>query len=192
MHFGCALSFAIMSILDYSPEHITKYLFLYFTQALLLSIVSFFYWCYTFMSRVWLRNVIWPRSRNVRHQKLQCIYLCLCSFHFHDYIIEAGIFARLPCHKSGRSRTCKFVSQRHVVASNLYQCCESFQLVFGWWLWRQNSAVVDSCLFDLILITAWLIGLAHSQCCNGAMLSKSSCVRLLTGVFYGVCRCRFQ
>ncbi len=43
MHFGCALSFAIMSILDYSPEHITTYLFLDCTQALLLRIDSFFY-----------------------------------------------------------------------------------------------------------------------------------------------------
>ena len=179
-------------MLDYSPEHIIQYLFLDFRQALLLSIVSLFYWCYTFMSRVWLRNVKWHRSRTVRHQKLQCIYLCLCTFHFHDYIIRGRDLRKVTVsqirQKPGQyvclSATCccfKPVSMLWIVSVGFWSFVMDTKLCCSWLV-----------LFDLILVTAWLIGLAHSQCCHGAMLPKSTCVRLLTGVSHGVCRCRFH
>ncbi len=100
------------------------------------------------------------------------VYVCVL-FIFLIIYFEAGIFARLPCHKPGTRRACKFGSQRHVVASNPHECCATFQLACGCLIWTPIRCFSPLTLFDANLNSAWWIGLAHSQCCNGEMLRKT-------------------
>ena len=139
------------------------------------------------MARVWLWNVICHRSRIVNNKSFNVsIYVCVLLI-FMILYFDAGIFARLQCHKPGRSRARKFVSQRHVVASNLHECCETFQLLFGCLLWIPISCCSWLVLFDVsstVLdgLALPTLSVAMAQCCGNRVIKNlhSWCVHVVT------------